>query len=597
MRNIIDIMEKVYKKTDFDFREYANPKDELSHLFEQWVDYYKMKYAICRAIKPKRILEIGVRYGYSAISFLKAAPYASYLGIDNDSATFGGSIGAFQWAKKITEKYKADFLLSDTQKLTSLPGEFYDLIHIDGQQDGDGTFHDLEMALEKGNFILVDGFFWSTENMLSSTYFMKKYSDFFEYAVIVPGYAGDLLIKTKDRARNIFSDKSKNYLYLKNWYNKNYYLTDCGGYENFAESNGMVIDDRLRAVYSIADPKQDESILDIGCGRGELAYVLSKSGCNVIGLDYSNDAIEIAKKTYGQCQLKNLEFICIDVLDYNTERKFDKIIASDVFEHIEQDMLAKVIEKVLELLKEDGSFIVHTYPNLLKYKYGHSKKRNQAKACGSYIPRNPRSYYEDLMHINEFTPARLRNVLRSSFKHTLTWVNQYPDIAGSLNKKYTKSDFMNADSIFSIATNSVLSKEKVLASIMQTEIDRNEISIRIETKFGSLQLLPSRLVNLNLIIHNNCKEKLASFEPYPVYLSYHWVNEKGEIIIHDGIRTALNIPILPGRYLDTFINIMTPDKPGKYYLQITMVQENCFWFEKYIEGLPLQLETLIKHTV
>jgi hypothetical protein len=99
--NEVEVIYKIIqisKTTTYDFRIYANPNDELSHLFPEWVDYYKLKYSIAQAIQPKSILEIGVRYGYSARSFLEACPMAHYLGIDNDSDSFGGSKGAINWA-------------------------------------------------------------------------------------------------------------------------------------------------------------------------------------------------------------------------------------------------------------------------------------------------------------------------------------------------------------------------------------------------------------------------------------------------------------------------------------------------------------------
>src|ERR1039458_4621811 len=58
---------------------------------------------------------------------------------------------------------KAEFLIADSQKMSSFPGGSYDLIHIDGQQDGKGTLHDLDLALGQGRYILVDGYFWTRE--------------------------------------------------------------------------------------------------------------------------------------------------------------------------------------------------------------------------------------------------------------------------------------------------------------------------------------------------------------------------------------------------------------------------------------------------
>lgn len=37
-----------YKVSTCDFREHACPKDPLADLFEEWVDYYRMKWAIAK---------------------------------------------------------------------------------------------------------------------------------------------------------------------------------------------------------------------------------------------------------------------------------------------------------------------------------------------------------------------------------------------------------------------------------------------------------------------------------------------------------------------------------------------------------------------
>src|ERR1035438_4093889 len=52
------------KQSDYDFRLSACPDDPFRYLFDEWVPYYRGKWAIARYLQPKRILEIGVRYGY-----------------------------------------------------------------------------------------------------------------------------------------------------------------------------------------------------------------------------------------------------------------------------------------------------------------------------------------------------------------------------------------------------------------------------------------------------------------------------------------------------------------------------------------------------
>ncbi len=341
------VIEKIlseYRSNMFDFREYANPDDELAYLFDEWVPYYRMKYAICKALHPSSILEIGVRYGYSAITFLKAATNATYAGIDNDTDTYGGASGAIHWAREITKEYNASFIIADSQKMTSFPRDRYDLIHIDGQQDGDGTCHDLELALPKARWILVDGYFWSDENLLSATHFLKKYSRFIEYATIIPGYAGDLLIKINDSAKS-FGMQECSYLPLENEYDYDYFQKDCGGYESFKRTKGRMLEDpRLIAAYLLAAPSEGKRILDLGCGRGELSFALAQSGADVTGIDYSRAAIDIAHRTYDDAEVEGrLTFLCADALTFSFEGEYDAIVATDFVEHVEPGTLDRIL--------------------------------------------------------------------------------------------------------------------------------------------------------------------------------------------------------------------------------------------------------------
>jgi hypothetical protein len=97
----------------YDFRQTACPKDPLRHLFEVWVPYYRTKWAIVPVLQPKTILEIGVRFGYSALAFLNACPRARYLatlvavyvrraGLQRDSGRepVAGDTGEATWGQR-----------------------------------------------------------------------------------------------------------------------------------------------------------------------------------------------------------------------------------------------------------------------------------------------------------------------------------------------------------------------------------------------------------------------------------------------------------------------------------------------------------------
>lgn len=586
---MISEIKKIYNDINFDFRKFAFPHDELSHLFPEWIPYYRMKYAICKTINPTSILETGVRYGYSAITFLNACPNARYLGIDNDTNTYGGSSGAIQYAKRILTGYNADILLSDSQEMKEFPGDHWDLIHIDGQQDGDGTFHDLEMAIRKASWILVDGYFWSDENMMATSYFMKKYRDFIEYADIIPGYAGDLLIKVKENPIS----KNQQYSDLQHTYSQSYYLSDCGGYQTFLKTNGKHLDLRLISVFLLASPQKELQILDIGCGRGELSYALAKAGAIVTGIDYSSEAINIANNTFSHNSSLKLEYICDDVLNYPFSSKFDKIILSDVVEHIEEPALQILLMRCRELLSADGLLIIHTAPNRLYYDITYSEKRRQLLSLGSWIPKNPRTYYEDIMHINEKTPDSLSNTLYQVFPHFHVWVTDGSDLAGSLVRSYSDDEIADSREIYAVASKSVINKEELINRISQHPLNCDNIKISIELITQPETVLINSIFQIPVRLTNKGREKLSSLPPHPVHVSYHWKDSEGKSVVFDGYRTPLSYPLTPGEERLIMVEVKTPDIPGSYQLELTMVQELCFWFEEIESFKPVTIKNII----
>lgn len=588
-----------YHSDFFDFRKYANPEDELAHLFDDWLPYYRMKHAICKTLNPSSILEIGVRYGYGAITFLHAAPNARYLGIDNDTSTFGGSMGAISWAQKITHGYDAGFIIADSQVMPAFPGDHWDLIHIDGQQDGDGTFHDLELALPKATWILVDGYFWTSENMLSSTYFMNKYSHFIEYAIIIPGYAGDLLIKVKEDTKPPRNSIRSN-IDLPDEYDQEYFMNDCGGYESFKRTADLSLDDpRLIVAYLLVDPLRGKRILDLGCGRGELSYALAEGGAEVTGIDYYSAAIEIAKSTYNAIETDGtLSFLCADAVHYPLIGTYDAILATDFVEHIEESAFLQILQNCAKHLKPEGRLILHTSPNRNYYDKHYPLLRQKAKEAGGYLPANPRTYYEDLMHINEQTPEYLESSLRRFFPHVCVWVaGEEGGLTGSLSGAYAQNDLDNARSIFAVASHTLIRKEELISSLSQDPLNANILSVEIELIEIPEEMEAERDYSLKIRLSNRGEESLKSLPPYPVHISYHWMDMEEKIVLFDGIRTPIHPNLPPKTSREFSVIIHTPKDMGRYMLHLTLVQELQFWFEDRLPNLPLSIECTIQNNL
>jgi SAM-dependent methyltransferase len=76
-----------------------------------------------------------------------------------------------------------------------------------------------------------------------------------------------------------------------------------------------------------------ERVLDLGCGKGELAFDLAdRAGAVVLGVDRNAEYLAFARDRFRH---KNLRFVQSDILEFEPEQPFDVVVMSNVLEHIE----------------------------------------------------------------------------------------------------------------------------------------------------------------------------------------------------------------------------------------------------------------------
>jgi hypothetical protein len=86
------------------------------------------------------------------------------------------------------------------------------------------------------------------------------------------------------------------------------------------------------------------------------------------------------------------------------------------------------------------------------------------------------------------------------------------------------------------------------------------------------------LIVVNLDLMNTGEYNFISTKNFgSVFMSYHWVNEHGEVVI-DGIRSAIPGILLPGQSAQINIISSIPKDAGKLTLKLSPVQEGCAWF-------------------
>jgi SAM-dependent methyltransferase len=119
---------------------------------------------------------------------------------------------------------------------------------------------------------------------------------------------------------------------------------------------------RCDLMISKMEPAPSRTVLEIGCGRGELARSLAgKTGMQVLGVDVSAAFVQEAQASASE---SNVSF---DVLDFTqpsemSGRKFDYIVGNGILHHLYYNLPAS-LRSMRDLLKPGGR-VIFLEPNL-----------------------------------------------------------------------------------------------------------------------------------------------------------------------------------------------------------------------------------------
>jgi 2-polyprenyl-3-methyl-5-hydroxy-6-metoxy-1,4-benzoquinol methylase len=141
--------------------------------------------------------------------------------------------------------------------------------------------------------------------------------------------------------------------WYKDWFNSEHYLR-VYRHRDQSEAERLV-----ELISNNLNPKTNPSVLDMACGAGRHAITFAKSGFKVTAVDISQLLISEAKKSANEAGVK-LDFILSDILEYETDKKFD--LAVNLFTSIgyfeSDDENYAVIKKAYNLLRADGYFVL-----------------------------------------------------------------------------------------------------------------------------------------------------------------------------------------------------------------------------------------------
>jgi len=123
-------------------------------------------------------------------------------------------------------------------------------------------------------------------------------------------------------------------------------------YRSYGDSKGKFQNnapDFLRVEKLLANIKEGNKVLDIGCNDGGLGRLLQKRGCTVFGVDVVEELVEMAK-----CKGVLARVGQAEKLEFNNNT-FDVVVMAEVMEHLFDPLEA--LNEVARVLKPSGIFV------------------------------------------------------------------------------------------------------------------------------------------------------------------------------------------------------------------------------------------------
>lgn len=115
--------------------------------------------------------------------------------------------------------------------------------------------------------------------------------------------------------------------------------------------------DVLNYIYNTVRENDYVNVLDIGFGTGILTTRLYDEGCNITGIDFSENMIDIARQKMPQATLLNWDF-SIGLPDKIRKCKFDCIISTYAIHHLTDKEKASFIKLLSSMLNKEGKMLI-----------------------------------------------------------------------------------------------------------------------------------------------------------------------------------------------------------------------------------------------
>lgn len=129
----------------------------------------------------------------------------------------------------------------------------------------------------------------------------------------------------------------------------------------YTDKKGSFVDTvETDLAFKMIHVEKGMKVLDVGCGTGNFSIKLAKMGCNVTGIDISDNMLHIARKKAAEENLP-INFMHMDLNDLKfEENEFDAVFSMAAFEFVGHEDAPEALDEMLRVVKEGGQVLIGT---------------------------------------------------------------------------------------------------------------------------------------------------------------------------------------------------------------------------------------------
>ena len=139
----------------------------------------------------------------------------------------------------------------------------------------------------------------------------------------------------------------------------------CGSWADGVESLDAAEETMLALTVERARIADGMEVLELGCGWGSLTlYVAARfPAARILAVSNSSGQRAYIERQCAERGLTNVEVVTRDINDFETTRRFDRVVSVEMFEHVRN--YHALMAQIRRWLREDGLFFAHIFVHRL----------------------------------------------------------------------------------------------------------------------------------------------------------------------------------------------------------------------------------------